>query len=139
MDYKEILRRYYSGATTLDEERALREHLPTNKPTASAEQMATQAIMDYAAEIRHEQVGIRLHHAAPRRIWGIASALAVCALIIVCGIKLLQPEIYGYHNGRPITSLEEAEFYSRQLFAELAVTDHDLHNEDLLKDMFKLE
>lgn len=139
MDYKEILQRYYEGRTTLDEERSLRQYLiESDRNSLSADEQAAHLIMQQAQAIGCQSPNIKLRTKTSYSIQ-IAGVFALCALILA-GVHLLsRPTVYGYHNGRPITTLEEAEFYSRQLFAELAVTGHDLHNEDLLKDMFKLE
>lgn len=136
MDYNDILRRYYAGETTLEEERALREYLA--REGASKEERVTRAIMNHEAELRHREVVIKPHTTA-QRIWSVTGALAMCIIIIICGIKFSQPTIYGYHNGKPITSIEEARYYGEQMFAELAVADYPAENKDLLKELFKFE
>ncbi len=136
MDYNDIIRRYYAGETTLDEERALREYLATEG--SSKEEQITRAIMNHGAEHRHHTISIK-QHTASQRIWSVTGALAMCVIIIICGIKFSQPTIYGYHNGKPITSIEEARYYGEQMFAELAVADYPAENKDLLKELFKFE
>ncbi len=136
MDYNDILRRYYAGETTLEEERALREYLAIEG--SSKEEQITRAIMNHGAEHRHHAVSIK-QHAASQRIWSVTGVLAICVIIIICGIKFSQPTIYGYHNGKPITSIEEARYYGEQMFAELAVADYPAENKDLLKELFKFE
>ncbi len=136
MDYNDILRRYYAGETTLEEERALREYLA--REGASKEEQIARAIVNHGAELRQRRVSIK-QHTTSQRILGVTSALAMCVIIIICGIKFSQPTIYGYHNGKPITSLDEARYYSEQLFAELAVADYPAENKDLLKELFKFE
>lgn len=136
MDYNDIIRRYYAGETTLDEERALREYLATEG--SSKEEQITRAIMNHVAEHRHHTISIK-QHTASQRIWSVTGALAMCVIIIICGIKFSQPTIYGYHNGKPITSIEEARYYGEQMFAELAVADYPAENKDLLKELFKFE
>lgn len=139
MDYNDILRRYYEGETTLDEEQALRDYLmQSDYSSLTKEERATLQIMNYAVSKAECKVAIHTHRSS-RPIWKYTLATAACLLVVAGIIKLSQPTIYGYYNGKPITTIEEAEFYSRQLFDELAVTDHNLHNKDLLKDMFKLE
>lgn len=136
MDYNEILRRYYAGETTLEEEHALKEYLSTEGP--SNEEHITRAIVNYGDTLRHRKASIK-QHTSSRQIWSITGALAICIIIIICGIKFMQPTIYGYHNGKPITSIEEARYYGEQMFAELAVADYPAENEDLLKELFKFE
>ncbi len=136
MDYNDILRRYYAGETTLEEERALREHLA--REGAPKEEQIARAIVNHGAELRQRRVFIK-QHTTSQRILGITGALAMCVIIIICGIKFSQPTIYGYYNGRPILSLNEARYHSEQLFAELAVADYPTENRDLLKELFKFE
>lgn len=139
MDYKDILQRYYAGTTTLDEERALREYLLGQYPDLTKEERVAHAMVNHTTELRRQSVNVRMHVGSPRRVWAFMSVCAVCVVMIICGIKLTQPTIYGYHNGMPITSFEEAKVYGEQMFAELAVADYPAENRDLLRDMFKFE
>ena len=139
MDYKDILQRYYEGCTTLAEEQALRNYLITaDIDTLSAEEKATRLMMQHASQPHKAEVSIKMKTAKSYRLQ-IIGAMAACVIILLGAIKLLQPTVYGYHNGRPITSLEEAEYLGRQMFDELAIADNSLQNENLLKDMFRFE
>ncbi len=138
MDYKDILQRYYEGRTSLEEEQALRRYLiSADTDSLTPDEKAAHLMIRHATRARQESVNVKLHHTNSLR-WQIAGAMALCALLIG-GIYLSRPTIYGYHNGRPITSLQEAEFYSQQILAELAVADYPAKNKDLLKELFKFE
>lgn len=138
MDYKDILQRYYEGRTSLEEEQALRRYLiSADTDSLTPDEKAAHLMIQHATRARQESVNVKLHHTNSLR-WQIAGAMALCALLIG-GIYLSRPTIYGYHNGRPITSLQEAEFYSQQILAELAVAELQFDRENLLQDMFKLK
>ena len=138
MDYKDILQRYYEGRTSLEEEQALRRYLiSADTDSLTPNEKAAHLMIRHATRARQESVNVKLHHTNSLR-WQIAGAMALCALLIG-GIYLSRPTIYGYHNGRPITSLQEAEFYSQQILAELTVSELQFDRENLLQDMFKLK
>ena len=138
MDYKDILQRYYEGRTSLEEEQALRRYLiSADTDSLTPDEKAAHLMIRHATRASQESVNVKLHHTNSLR-WQIAGAMALCALLIG-GIYLSRPTIYGYHNGRPITSLQEAEFYSQQILAELTVSELQFDRENLLQDMFKLK
>ena len=79
------------------------------------------------AEQPHERMttDIRLHEARPGR-WRIVLATAASAAAIVAvAITLTRPTVYGYVNGRPVTSLAEARVCSENIFSDMRTDGAD--------------
>lgn len=119
-----LLGRYYRGETTLAEEEALRSHLAQRAETGTAdtltpEERAAAEMLRLAETERKTKVVIRLHE-APARPWRIAVATALSAAAIVAvAVTLNRPTVYGYVNGRPVTSLAEARTCTEDLFSDM--------------------
>lgn len=125
-----LLGRYYRGETTLAEEEALRSHLAQRAETGTADTLTPEeraaAEMLRLAETEHKtKVVIRLHE-APARPWRIAVATALSAAAIVAvAVTLNRPTVYGYVNGRPVTSIAEARDCSQQMFSDMRTDGTD--------------
>lgn len=119
-----LLDRYYRGETTLAEEEALRRLLAqraeadgTDTPTP--EERAAAEMLHLAETERETNATIRLHE-APARPWRIAVATALSAAAIAAvAVTLTHPTVYGYVNGRPVTSIAEARDCSQQMFSDM--------------------
>ncbi len=111
MDYKELLERYWQGQTSLQEERALREHFAAE----GADTPEGVIFGAFARAARRSDADI----AAPkvvrrRRIWPIAAAAAAIAVIMATALLFeSRPTIYAYVNGEPVTDYETAYAYTR--------------------------
>ena len=140
MDYNDILRRYYEGRTSLDEEQALRDYLmQSDFNSLSIEERATRQMMSYAVSKAECKVAIHTHRSS-KPIWQYTLATAASLLVVAGIVKLSQPTIYGYYNGQPILSMEEAKQRGEEMMAALA-SANDMHqrNEEFLKDLLKFE
>ena len=135
MEYKDLMQRYWQAQTTAAEEQELREQLLQNT-TPTTEERAARAMMMHAAAPQ-AGVQVKLHQPASR-IWQIALATGLCALAIGVTIMLKQPTVYGYYNGEPITSLEEAQYHADKIFANLAQAEIPTE-EELINKLFRLE
>ena len=100
--------------------------------------VAERAMCSYAEECRAERAEVRLHetHKAPR--WQrVALALAMVTLVV--GVAWLgRPQVYGYVNGEPIYSLEEAQLYAHKMFNNIEVEELQMQD-DILGSIFSLE
>ena len=135
MEYKDLMQRYWQAQTTAAEEQELREQLLQNT-TPTTEERAARARMMHAAA---PQPGVRVKlHQPASRIWQMALATGLCALAIGVTIMLKQPTVYGYYNGEPITSLEEAQYHADKIFANLAQAEIPTE-EELINKLFRLE
>ena len=122
------MQRYWQAQTTAAEEQELREQLLQNT-TPTTEERAARAMMMHAAA---PQAGVRVKlHQPASRIWQMALAIGVT-------IMLKQPTVYGYYNGEPITSLEEAQYHADKIFANLAQAEIPTE-EELINKLFRLE
>ena len=91
----------------------LRDQVGTPEERAAAE------MLRLAETERKTKVVIRLHE-APARPWRIAVATALSAAAIVAvAVTLNRPTVYGYVNGRPVTSLAEARTCTEDLFSDM--------------------
>ena len=99
---------------------------------------AERAMRSYAEQCRSERVTVRLHE--PKPSWRLSRvALAVAMVAIVVGVAwLARPEVYGYVNGEPIYSLEEAQLYAHQMFDNMEVEELQMQD-DILESIFSLE
>ena len=155
MEYKEFTKRYFDGELSSAEEQTLREVLMTTADeNLTSDERAAKALLRYASLKSDASVKIRLHESRENRrsrmtdtvlalgsmnIARIAMTTALGIMLIGLMIHFTRPTVYGYHNGKPITSIEEARYYGEQMFAELAVADYPAENKDLLKELFKFE
>lgn len=133
---KSLLEKYYSGQTTLEEERLLRELLAvgTDDPDAkdAADMMgffAQEAKAEPSAGIMRS---VRAKYAAGRslprggrRIW---MAVASCAAAGILAAVLLfrgepQPEMYACVDGRIITDPQQVAEQSRRILAKINIYD----------------
>ncbi|MBO7343328.1 MAG: hypothetical protein J6U45_04775 [Alistipes sp.] len=58
---------------------------------------------------------------------------------LVVGVAwLARPEVYGYVNGEPIYSLEEAQLYAHKMFNNIEVEELQMQD-DILESIFSLE
>lgn len=98
---------------------------------------AERAMRSYAEQCRSERAKVRLHD--PKPSWRFARvAMAVAMVALVVGVAwLARPEVYGYVNGEPIYSLEEAEREAEQIMANLA--QGGMTEENLLQSLFTIE
>lgn len=137
MDYNTLLQRYWRAETSAAEECELHKWL-SQKSSLSREEHAAHAMLNHA---RSPQPGIniKLHHSKPR-YWQIALATAgLCSLAVFFTIQLSQPAIvYGYYNGEPITSRDEAQLRAEQMFANLAQAK-PITEEEIMHKLFSLE
>lgn len=125
-----LLGRYYRGETTLAEEEALRSHLAQRAEAGTAdtltpEERAAAEMLRLAETGRKTKVVIRLHE-APARPWRIAAAAALSAAAIAAvAVTLTHTTVYGYVNGRPVTSIAEARDCSQQMFSDMRTDGAD--------------
>ena len=146
MEYKELTKRYFDGELSSAEEQTLRERLiSTDDADLTAEERAAKALLHYASLQSDTSVRINLHPSHPQSRSRFVDALAaLCSLrsvriatatvlgifAISLAIHLSQPTVYGYHNGKPITSYDEAQLLAQEIFDNLAheefAESHDL-------------
>ena len=137
MDYKELSQRYLDATESLADKKQLSEILDnTDRPTF--EQRALQAMQRYNRRQTHVGTTINTHTSTTLRWQLAAAAAACCAIIIGAAIHLSRPTVYCYYNGRPITSLAEAEGYAQRVINELCVAELTT-DEDMLYNMFRME
>lgn len=100
--------------------------------------VAERAMCSYAEECRAERVNVRLHEPRMTQGWQrVALALAMVTLVV--GVAwLARPEVYGYVNGEPIYSLEEAQLYAHKMFNNIEVEELQMQD-DILGSIFSLE
>ncbi len=105
----------------------------------SADELAQRAIEAYAAEERSHRVAIRLREPKHTPRWQVAMAATVAVVAVVVGVAWMsRPTVWGYVNGRPLYSLEEAQYYAEQALANLAVADLQ-PQEDILQKILSLD
>ena len=146
MEYNEFAKRYFDGELSTAEEQSLRERLiSTDDAVLTAEERAAKTLLHYASLQSDSSVRINLHPSHPRsrsrfvdalaalcslRSVRIASAAVLGLFAITLAIHLSQPTVYGYHNGKPITSFDEAQLLAQDIFDNLAheefAESHDL-------------
>lgn len=134
----QLLDRYYRGETSVGEENELRRMLSADDAPSTPEARAAAAMLGMA-EQPHERMAseIRLHEARPAR-WRIALVTAVSAAAIVAvAITLTRPTVYGYVNGRPVTSLAEARICSESIFLDMRTDGAD--RTDPLRGLLDIE
>lgn len=134
----QLLDRYYRGETSVGEENELRRMLSADDAPSTPEARAAAAMFGMA-EQPHERMAaeIRLHEARPAR-WRIALVTAVSAAAIVAvAITLTRPTVYGYVNGRPVTSLAEARVCSESIFLDMRTDGAD--RTDPLRGLLDIE
>lgn len=134
----QLLDRYYRGETSVGEENELRRMLSADGAPSTPEVRAAAAMLGMA-EQPHERMAadIRLHEARPAR-WRIALVTAASAAAIVAvAITLTRPTVYGYVNGRPVTSLAEARVCSESIFLDMRTDGAD--RTDPLRGLLDIE
>ncbi len=108
----------------------------------SIDQLTHQAIEAYAEQERTHRVAVRLRPSrarSPRWRMAAAAVAVVTVVAVVVGIKWTsRPTVWGYVNGRPLYSLEEAQYYAEQALANLAVADLQ-PQEDILQKILSLD
>lgn len=133
-----LLDRYYRGETSVGEENELRRMLSADGAPSTPEARAAAAMLGMA-EQPHERMAaeIRLHEGRPAR-WCIALVTAASAAAIVAvAITLTRPTVYGYVNGRPVTSLAEARVCSESIFLDMRTDGAD--RTDPLRGLLDIE
>lgn len=134
----QLLDRYYRGETSVGEENELRRMLSADDVPSTPEARAAAAMLGMA-EQPHERMAaeIRLHEDRPAR-WRIALVTAASAAAIVAvAITLTRPTVYGYVNGRPVTSLAEARVCSESIFLDMRTDGAD--RTDPLRGLLDIE
>ena len=134
----QLLDRYYRGETSVGEENELRRKLSADGAPSTPEARSAAAMLGMA-EQPHERMAaeIRLHEARPAR-WRIALVTAASAAAIVAvTITLTRPTVYGYVNGRPVTSLAEARVCSESIFLDMRTDGAD--RTDPLRGLLDIE
>ncbi|MCI5718772.1 MAG: hypothetical protein MR292_10390 [Alistipes sp.] len=133
----QLLDRYYRGETSVGEENELRRMLSADGTPSTPEAHAAAAMLGMA-EQPHERMAaeIRLHEARPAR-WRIALVTAASAAIVAVAITLTRPTVYGYVNGRPVTSLAEARVCSESIFLDMRTDGAD--RTDPLRGLLDIE
>ena len=129
------MQRYWQAQTNAAEEQELREQLLQNT-SPTAEERAARAMMMHATT---PQPSVRVKFHQPTScLWQMALATGLCSLAVIATIILKQPTVYGYYNGEPITSLEEAQYHADKIFANLAQAEIPTE-EELMNKLFRLE
>ena len=146
MEYKELTKRYFDGELSSAEEQTLREGLMSmTDEDLTSEERAAKTLLRYASLESDASVRIKLHDSREHRRSRIADAIlsfgslnvarvavttALCAMLIGFTIHFMSPTVYGYHNGKPITSYDEAQLLAQDIFDNLAhegfAESHDL-------------
>lgn len=128
-----LVDRYFRGETSLEEEAALRrilsqegvQHDDADAFRTTPEARAAAAMLSLAGQARSEKAALRLHRPASNP-WRMAIAtVTAAAAVVVAVVTLTRPTIYGYVNGRPVTSLAEARDCSERMFSDMRTDDGD--------------
>ena len=153
MEYKEFTKRYFDGELSSAEEQALREVLMTAADeNLTSDERAAKALLHYASLESDASVRIKLHDSREHRRSRITDAIlsfgslnvarvavttALCAMLIGFTIHFMSPTVYGYHNGKPITSYDEAQLLAQDIFDNLA--HEGFAEEHTLQGLFTLD
>jgi hypothetical protein len=153
MEYKEFTKRYFDGELSSAEEQTLREGLMAAADEGlTADERAAKTLLRYASLQSDASVRIKLHDSSERRRSRITDAIlslgslnfarvamttALGVLLIGVMIHFTRPTVYGYHNGRPITSYDEAQLLAQDIFDNLA--HEGFAEEHNLQDLFTLD
>ena len=153
MEYKELTKRYFDGELSSAEEQTLREGLMAAADEGlTAYERAAKTLLRYASLQSDASVRIKLHDSSERRRSRITDAIlslgslnfarvamttALGVLLIGVMIHFTRPTVYGYHNGRPITSYDEAQLLAQDIFDNLA--HEGFAEEHNLQDLFTLD
>lgn len=153
MEYKEFTKRYFDGELSSVEEQTLREVLMTTADeNLTSDERAAKALLRYASLKSDASVRIRLHESRENRRSRMTDAflslgslnLARVAMTTALGVMLIglmihftRPTVYGYHNGKPITSYAEAQLLAQDIFDNLA--HEGFAEEHNLQDLFTLD
>ena len=153
MEYKELTKRYFDGELSSAEEQTLREVLMTaTDENLTSDERAAKALLHYASLESDASVRIRLQESREHRRSRITDAIlslgslnfarvamttALGVLLIGVMIHFTRPTVYGYHNGRPITSYDEAQLLAQDIFNNLA--HEGFAEEHNLQDLFTLD
>lgn len=128
-----LVDRYFRGETSLEEEAALRrilsqkgvQHDDADAFRTTPEARAAAAMLSLAGQAHGEKATLRLHRPASNP-WRMAIAtVTAAAAVVVAVVTLTRPTIYGYVNGRPVTSLAEARDCSERMFSDMRTDDGD--------------
>ena len=128
-----LVDRYFRGETSLEEEATLRRILSQRdgqQDDADAfrttpEARAAAARLALAEHANDGKAPLRLHHRTANP-WRMAIAtVTAAAAVIVAVVTLTRPTVYGYVNGRPVTSLAEARDCSERMFSDMRTDDGD--------------
>ena len=118
----------------------------------TSDERAAKALLHYASLKSDASVKIRLHESREHRRSRITDAIlslgslnfarvamttALGVLLIGVMIHFTRPTVYGYHNGRPITSYDEAQLLAQDIFNNLA--HEGFAEEHNLQDLFTLD
>lgn len=140
-----LIGRYFRGETTLEEEATLRRILPqadgqregTDAFRTTPEARAAAAMLALSEQTGREKAPLRLHHRTPNP-WRMAIAtVTAAAAVVVAAVTLTRPTVYGYVNGRPVTSLAEARDCSERMFSDMR-TDNGGRS-DTLRDILDID
>ena len=153
MEYKEFTKRYFDGELSSVEEQTLREVLMTAADDdLTSEERAAKTLLRYASLKSDASVRIRLHDSSERRrspfrdailalgslnFARVAMTTALGVMLIGFMIHFTRPTVYGYHNGKPITSYDEAQLLAQDIFDNLA--HEGFAEEHNLQDLFTLD
>lgn len=153
MEYKEFTKRYFDGELSSAEEQTLREVLMTTADeNLTSDERAAKALLRYASLESDASVKIRLHESSERRrspfrdailsfgslnLARVAMTTALGVMLIGLMIHFTRPTVYGYHNGKPITSYDEAQLLAQDIFDNLA--HEGFAEEHNLQDLFTLD
>lgn len=107
-EIKQLTKRFGEGTLSSDEQQTLKQlasegKLDTDDAWIAEYFRATNAMHDTTCNIKlHQTQKTKLSV-----VWGVAAA-SLCALAVILTITLQKPTVYGYVNGKPITSRNEA-------------------------------
>ena len=128
-----LVDRYFRGETSLEEEAALRsilsqedvQHDGADAFRTTPEARAAAAMLSLAGQAHGEKAPLRMHRPASNP-WRMAIAtVTAAAAVVVAVVTLTRPTVYGYVNGRPVTSLAEARDCSERMFSDMRTDDGD--------------
>lgn len=105
----------------------------------SIDQLSEQAIEAYAEQERTHRVAVRLHPSRARSPrWRMAVAAVAAVAVVAVVAWMARPRVWGEFNGRPLYSLEEAQYYAQQMLDNMTVEELQ-PQEDILQQIFLLD
>ena len=138
MDYKELTKRYLNAETSLEEEAMLRD-LRAKSPEAEQRAVEAMIYLHKSERARTHSPKLKLHEPQTQRRWHLGIALAACVAMIGGAFHLSEPTIYGYYNGKPITSLAKAESLTQEMFSNMTLAEADTETNDIFNDLFLIK